>query len=151
MFRIEKTDDYLSLSRMFHENGLEIEVEETPPEGTLAMWSCVDEDTGELAAGSVLQMRSGVFVLADLAVNEEYRGTGLGLTMMNIAIKEAKGMGAEEIWGCAKIPEFYLRKGWREMDRMTSPEISKCQRCLQFNETCFPSIIRLELQEEAGI
>ena len=145
MYKIDRTDDYLALSEMFHENGLEIDVEETPPEGTLAMWSCVEEETGKLLAGSVLQMRSGVFVLADLAVIEECRGEGLGLKMMDIALKEAGALGAEEIWGCAKVPGFYLKRGWEEMDRMTSPDISKCQSCDLFNVSCFPSIIRKDL------
>ena len=142
MTRIVETKDYYSLSKLFHNSGLEVEIEEKTPSETLKMWRCEDEESGELLGGAVLQFKSGCYVLEDLAVAERLRGTGIGLQLMNIALDEAKARGANEIWGCAKVPEYYLTKGWVEMDRATSPEVSHCQSCPQFNISCFPCIIK---------
>ena len=145
MYRIIETDDFYPLSVLFHDSGLEVEISEVTKPGTLKMWRCEDEETNELLAAAVLMFRSGCYVLEDLAVLESFRGTGLGRTLMNIALDEAKSMGASEIWGCAKVPEYYFQYGWEEMDRQTSPEVSNCQSCPQFGKTCFPCIIRKEL------
>ena len=142
MTRIVETKDYYSLSKLFHDSGLEVEIEEETPPETLKMWRCEDEESGELLGGAVLQFKSGCYVLEDLAVTERLRGTGIGLQLMNTALNEAKARGAKEIWSCAKVPEYYLTKGWVEMDRVTSPEISHCQSCPQFNDSCFPCIIK---------
>lgn len=143
--RILETDDFYPLSVLFNGSGLEVKISRETKPGTLKMWRCEDEDTGELLGAAVLMHKNGCFVLEDLAVLERCRGMGLGKTLMNIALDEAKGRGATEIWGCAKVPEYYYQYGWVEMDRYTSPDISNCQRCHQFGKTCFPSIIRKEL------
>ena len=142
MYRIIETTDYYSLSELFNHSGLEVEIEEKTPPETLKMWRCEDEETGALLGGAVLQFKSGCYVLEDLAVAEDLRRTGIGLKLMNTALEEAKARGAKEIWGCAKVPEYYLTKGWVEMDRQTSPEVSHCQSCEQFNVSCFPCIIK---------
>jgi len=98
MYKIKETNNYLSLSTLFHNSGMEVEIEETAPAETLKMWSCEDTETGRLLGGCVLQYKSDC-----------------------------------------------LSKGWHEMDRATSPQISHCQSCEQFNSTCFPCIIRKEL------
>lgn len=144
MYRITETHDYYSLSELFHNSGMEVEIEETIPPETLKMWRCEDEG-GRLLGGAVLQHKSGCFVLEDLAVVEDQRLRGIGLELMGLALQEAKERGAKEIWGCAKIPAYYLSKGWQEMDRASSPTISHCQTCEQFNVSCFPCIIRKDL------
>ena len=145
MYKIKETNNYLSLSTLFHNSGMEVEIEETTPAENLKMWSCEDTETGRLLGGCVLQYKSDCFVLEDLAVVEDQRCAGIGQKLMQIALDEAVSRGATEIWGCAKVPAYYLSKGWHEMDRATSPQISHCQSCEQFNSTCFPCIIRKEL------
>ena len=145
MYSIKETNDYHALSKLFHDSGMEVEVEDVAPQETIKMWRCDNDETGELLAGAVLQFKSGCYVLEDLAVTERYRGKGLGKTMMDIALDEARRLGAEEIWGCAKVPDYYFQYNWQEIDRETSPEISHCQSCKQFGKSCFPCIIKKEL------
>ena len=142
MYRIIETMDYYPLSELFHNSGLEVVIENEPKPGTLKMWRCEDEETNELLGAAVLRFKNDCYVLEDLAVAEHVRRTGIGLRLMNTVLDEAKARGAKEIWGCAKVPEYYLTKGWMEMDRATSPEVSNCQSCHQFNKTCFPCIIK---------
>ena len=145
MYRIIETDDYYSLSELFHNSGLEVKIEEIPPKETVKMWRCEDEETGELLGGAVMQYRDNCYVLRDLAVDEGQRCTGIGRELMGIVLEEAKARGAEEIWGCAKVPEYYLSKGWEEVDSSMSLDISNCLNCPQFNVKCFPRIIRKKL------
>lgn len=142
MKTIKETDDYARLSAFYEENGLEIEVSETAPEGTLKSWKYEDERTKELLAAATLQKRDGCYVLADLAVKEELRGTGMGRELLKLAEDEAKALGAVEMWLVGKVPAFYSKFGWMETERSTAPDISRCQSCQDFGNTCFPSIMK---------
>lgn len=141
----EETRDYRSLSLLFQESGLDVAVEETAPAGVLKMWRCCGKD-GELLGGSVLQQKDGRFILKDLAVKDGHRGQGIGKALMDAAIKEAESMGAGEIWGCAKVPEYYTSKGWETVPEEDAPQISDCQNCGQYLRNCFPRIIRRNLK-----
>lgn len=142
MKKIKETNDYRRLSAFYQENGLEIEVSETAPEGTLKNWKCEDEGTKELLAAATLQKRDGCYVLGDLAVTEAFRGTGMGKALLRIAEDEAKSLGAKEMWLVGKVPEFYKKFDWTEVQRETAPDISRCQSCEDFGITCFPSIMK---------
>ncbi len=142
MYRISKATDFLPLSELFHHSGLEVEPSERTPEETLRMWKCEDADTGELLAAATIQYKSGCYVLEHLAVKERCRGTGLGKELLEIAEEELRRQGAKEMWLCAKVPEFYQQYGWIEVPRETAPQISNCQKCAQFNKSCFPSIMK---------
>lgn len=142
MKKIKETNDYGRLSAFYQENGLEIEVSETAPEGTLKNWKYEDEDTKELLAAATLQKRDGCYVLGDLAVTEALRGTGMGKALLRTAEEEAKSLGAKEMWLVGKVPEFYKKFDWTEVQRETAPDISRCQSCDDFGVTCFPSIMK---------
>ena len=141
----EKTNDWLKLSKFFNENGLEIEISDKVPKEKLEMWKIEEQNSGRILAAVSLEIRDGCFVLGDLAVAKDVRKTGYGKLLHDMMLEHAKDRGATEIWGCAKVPEYYYQYGWEEMDRETSPKISGCKECPQFNNTCFPSIIRKHL------
>ncbi len=140
--KIIRTEDYLPLAELFRSSGLE--TEDTPAEGTFAMWRCEDE-TGQLLGAATLKFLNGCYVLDNLAVEESLRYGGIGVQLMETVIKEAKNRGAEEIWGCAKVPEYYLDKGWEKVAPEDSPAISHCQTCGQYQVSCFPCIIKKHL------
>jgi N-acetylglutamate synthase-like GNAT family acetyltransferase len=142
--QITETADYYALTVLFKECGLDIKVEERPPEGVLKMWRCT-VGKGELLAGAVLQFKDGRYVLKDLAVKDGWRKEGIGKAMMRTVLKEAKACGAKEIWGCAKVPEYYTGKGWQIVPDEGAPVISDCQNCEQYLKVCFPRIIRKKL------
>lgn len=146
MYRITETDDFRPLSQFYHDNGLEVEIGEAP-EGTLKNWRCEEPETGKLLAAATLQKRDGCYVLADLAVCEEKRKTGLGSRLLGIAEEEVIELGGREMWLVGKVPEFYKQFGWTEMNKDESPDISKCQTCDDFGSTCFPSIMKKVFKE----
>ena len=127
---------------MFNQSGLEVEISERPVGQPLKMYACFDEQ-GNLAAASHLGLRDGVYVLEGLAVRDDLRGTGLGQKLMGLALDEARRLGATEVWGCAKVPDYYKKFGWDVADDVRNvPSISHCQECPQFQVDCFPAIIK---------
>ena len=142
--QIAETEDYHALTVLFKECGLDVKIEEFPPEGVRKMWACT-AGYDELLGGAVLQEKDGRFILKDLAVKDGWRKEGIGKALMKTVLKEAKDLGAKEIWGCAKVPEYYTGKGWETVPDEEAPAISDCQQCGQYLSTCFPRIIRKKL------
>ena len=141
MYKIIETKDYEPLSVLFHDNGLEVKICKEIPDTALKLWKCEDEN-GDLIAACQLGKRRGHFVLESLAVDPAYRGDGLGGKLLRLAEKEAFLRGAKEIWLVAKVPEYYKRFAWKTVPSAEAPDISKCQHCAQFEETCHPAIMK---------
>ncbi|MCU6755247.1 Uncharacterised protein [uncultured Eubacterium sp.] len=144
-YRISETEDYYPISVLCCECGLEVEPSKEAPDHNLKMWKCEDEDTGELLAAAVAGYRDGCYVLEQLAVKKEYRNEHLGEKMLLTAEDGFRRLGADRIWGCAKVPDYYSQYGWVRISRSIAPDISDCQACRQFHKTCFPCIIMKEL------
>ena len=88
-----------------------------------------------------MEKRDGKFVVADIAVDETYRGQGLGLRLMEIMDKEVQKRGGNEAWLAAKVPDFYRKLGWNSVAIEEAPKISDCLQCLQFGNECTPQIM----------
>ena len=144
MHRILETKEFRLLGVLFRACGLEIDDLTSPPVGTLKMWRCEDE-SGALLGGANLKCLKGCYILDNLAVREDHRNGGIGRQLMDTVLEEAGARGAKEIWGCAKVPEYYLSKGWSSVPPDKTPEIFHCQTCGQFGVSCFPVIIKKEL------
>lgn len=143
---IKETDEYYPLSVLFHESGMEIEISDTPPEGMVKMWRLEDKKTGELIAAATLQIRDHVYTLGDLAVREDHRSEGYGKMMQQVVFDEARKIGVKEIWGSAKVPDYYYRLGWQRMDWDSSPKVAvNCHACSRRGISCFPAIIKMPL------
>ena len=84
-------------------------------------------------------------MLEQLAVKKEYRNEHLGEKMLLTAEDGFRRLGADRIWGCAKVADYYSQYGWVRISRSIAPDISDCQACRQFLKTCFPCIIMKEL------
>jgi len=143
---IKETEEYYPLSVLFHESGMEIEISEAPPEGIVKMWRLENRETGELIAAATLQIRDQVYTLGDLAVREDHRGEGYGKLIQEVVFDAARKIGIKEIWGSAKVPDYYYRLGWQKMDWDGSPKVAvNCHNCGRRGKTCFPAIIRMAL------
>lgn len=145
MYLLAKTDDYKGLTEMFFKNGLEIDVCDEAPEEVIQAWEMIEKETGKRVGGMALEKRAGEYVLADLAVEEAYRGNNLGAQMLDKAIEEVKHMGGEKVLLVAKIPDFYRKWNFESMARENAPNISKCMICDKFNKECFPEVMYLNL------
>ena len=143
---ISETENFYPLSVLCHESGMEIEIGENPPDGTIKMWRMDDVKTGELIASVTLQIRDHVYTLGTLAVRQDRRNEGFGKAMQAVVFEEARRIGIKEIWGSAKVPDYYYRLGWERMDWDTSPKVGvSCQSCASRGRQCFPAIIKMAL------
>ena len=65
---IRETEDFLSLSTLFHESGMGVTIEERMPDRIIKMWRMDDALTGELIAAVTFEIRDGAYSLGDIAV-----------------------------------------------------------------------------------
>jgi len=141
---IKETGDYYPLSVLFQDSGMEIAPSHTPPAGLVKMWRL--EDGGALLAAVTLEIRDGAAVLGRLGVRPDCQRQGYGKLLQKVVFEEARKMGLTELWGCAKVPDYYCRLGWERQDWDRSPRIAApCENCPRRGKTCFPTVIRIQL------
>lgn len=140
-YTISETNDFFEIGTLFKEAGLEVKPELGTPEGVVKMWR-VDDENAKLIAGGTAQIINGIYVVKHIAVTEDCRGLGVGQRLLGLIEAELIARGAEELWLAGKVPGYYLRFGWEEVDPQNAPPFSKCLTCAQFQTECFPSIMR---------
>jgi len=145
MFKLIETNDFNGLTEIFHNNGLEIAIGAAPPEGLIKCWEIIEAESGRRVGGMALEKRAGEFVLGDMAVEKEYRRKKLGAQMLEKVIEEVKSLGGKRIMLTAKVPGFYIAKGFISIDRENAPAISKCMSCEQYNVDCFPKVMYFDI------
>lgn len=135
--KILYTMDYFSLVDLFIKSGLEIHPDDPAPEGLVTCFKMIDEETGERlgAAGLVLNQKNE-YILRCVAVEEEHRGKGYGIQLVNKVLEEAKMRGAKRIWLTGKVPEFYKKFGFKIAKRSDAPFKTKCGECPQYHNGC---------------
>ena len=143
---IKETNDYLALSTLLHEGGVEVKVSDKPPVGTVKMWGLYDAETGELKGGVTLEIRDNVYALGGIAVDSDWHGENYGEILLEHLYTEAKKMGLAELWASAKIPNYYIKKGWEIMNWNESPKVAiKCGQCARYRVSCHPEVLRYKL------
>ena len=86
------------------------------------------------------------FILDELAVSPEYENQRIGTSLFDISINRIKEQyGNRKIYLVAKIPDFWEKKGFRIIQRDEAPGFSECFTCEDFQKTCFPEIMVLDL------
>ncbi|MBQ7654275.1 MAG: GNAT family N-acetyltransferase [Clostridia bacterium] len=144
---LKETDDFFSLSTLFHNSGMGVKIEERCPDRIIKMWRMDDEESGELIAAVTLEVRDNVFTLGDIAVKEEFHRMGYGKVLLGVVFDEAEKRNIKELWACAKEPEFYLHNGWEKAAWEDSPNIAiYCTDCEKRNIHCHPEIMKYTLQ-----
>ena len=96
-----------------------------------------------LIGGCVLALREGAFIIDGIAVEPEYRAHKLGKKLLELAVNEAKARGGREIFLVARAPEFFRKQGFVTVPRAGAPTFFECFGCPQYNESCFPEVMRL--------
>jgi ribosomal protein S18 acetylase RimI-like enzyme len=160
---ISETDDYAALVAMFIKNGLEFSEDEASyeaPTDIVKCWEAVEifanhdekptaaggNARGRLIGGCVLAVREDSFIIDGIAVEPEYRELKLGKKMLELAVSEANSRGANELFLVARAPEFFRKQGFVTVSREDAPNFFECFTCPQYNTSCFPEVMRLELR-----
>ena len=136
------TDDHDTIRRLALEAGLE--------DGT---FENIDRAygyfVGDEMAGTVAVKRVGdVFSAEWLSVRSDLRGQGIGATLVRKAVEHAKERGAKRLWALARAPDFFLRIGFSlsAPEDSPGPTFAGCSKCNQYNRSCFPKIVVLDLE-----
>ena len=83
-----------------------------------AMWGAYDGDSlvGTVSLGTL----HGLTVVSWLAVDEAYRGRGLGRLLLGELEAEVRRRGVREVWAPVRAPEFFKAVGYEESERARS-------------------------------
>lgn len=84
--------------------------------------------------------------IRSLAVRKDHQKRGLGKRLVKAALKEAKELGAEEVFTLTYVPGYFKRFGFRTCDRNELPHKVwvDCVKCPKFPD-CGETAMRLNL------
>lgn len=140
--KIIETGNYKELIPLFRVSGLEINQEDAHGD-LITCWKATGDD--ETPVGGVsIENRKGYFVVGDIAVQREFRNTGVATMMMETAMKKLRELGAEEIYLVAKAPKFFEKLGFKYITSEEIPDIFTCQECQQRGVKCFPEFMKFD-------
>lgn len=147
--KILETDEYKRLAVFFQKNGLEIDPDDPIPPELIQCWKLVDDEKpaldGEsdcLVGGCVLCLREGEHIIDGIAVDSQYRNTDWGSRLLDLALAKAKAGGGRQMYLVARAPGFFRRHGFETVARDGAPEFFECFTCDQYNQTCFPEVMK---------
>ena len=99
-----------------------------------------------LIGGCVLALRQGKYIIDGIAVDRLFRKFGIGRIMVDKVIKEIKERGGSELFLVARAPGFFRTLGFETVDPSEAPLFFECAQCPQYQKTCHPEIMRLEIR-----
>ena len=144
-FTIKSTDEYERLVKFFVENQLEFDGDVEVDTDILKCWK-VTHTQDVLIGGCVLALREGKYIIDGIAVDKLFRKFGIGKIMMDKAVKEVKERGGSELFLVARAPGFFRTLGFEEVEADRAPLFFECATCPQYQKTCHPEIMRLEIK-----
>ena len=138
---IQTTEDYETVRKLALEAGLE--------DGTFEnIVRAYGYFVGDDMAGTIAVKRVGdVFSAEWLSVRSDLRGHGIGRRLVRKAAEHATAGGAKQLWALARAPDFFLRIGFAlsSPEDSPGPTFAGCLKCSQYNTSCFPRIVVLNL------
>lgn len=140
-----ETTDQKKLDRFFMMNELEYSDEHPVATDRLKCWEALDVK-GDLAGAVALALRQGEYIIDGIAVDESYRGTDIGRTLLRLALGEVKERGGGEVFLVARAPGFFRKEGFETISKDEAPNFFECLTCPQFGETCHPEIMKTEVR-----
>ncbi len=159
-FILRSTDEYDRLVKFFVENKLEFDGDEEVDTDIVKCWKIsqaegddlkhIKTDAGDgkdfIAAGCVLAMREGKYIIDGIAVDSAMRKFGLGRLLINKAKEEVLSRGGDAIYLVARAPEFFRRLGFETIPADNAPNFFECKYCPQYGTECHPEIMKLDLK-----
>jgi len=143
MVRIVPTDDHEALNAVYARNGLEVTEDAPVSTDTLASWVAYVDD--QQAGATTLAFRQGQYIIDGIALEEGFRGQGVGTGLLKTVIANVRDRGGDSIYLVARAPEFFRENGFVTVAREDAPEFFECFGCDQYNRTCFPEVMKYVL------
>lgn len=138
---LRRTADYQAMRRLALKSGLE----DGSFEGYEAAFGYFVDD--DLVGCAALKMKDLLFTVECLAVDEGFRGKGIGRSLITMIEEEAAAKGADRIWALARAPEFFIKNGYHlaDPDSPGGPSMKGCEACPQFKRNCNPAVVHKTL------
>lgn len=141
-FKIIKSMNFEELLPLCIRSGLEMKPDEKAPEGLMFCLEMYDED--KRVACAALVDKGEFYLVRAVAVEEDYRGQGLGRRIIEVLLQEAETLGRKEVMLTAKVPGFYQKLGFEIVAREEAPaSFTECLHCPQFHNGCDSEIMKL--------
>lgn len=138
-------DEYQKLMVFFAENHLEVDAEEAVPTDVLRTWKITPKDSDQLIGAIALAKRQGEYIIDGIAVDEKYRKTNIGKTLLDEAISVVKSRGGKRIFLVARAPGFFRKSGFHTIPRDSAPNFFECLTCPQYGVDCHPEVMLMEV------
>ncbi|MDO4395853.1 MAG: GNAT family N-acetyltransferase [Clostridia bacterium] len=144
--KMKQTDEYERLVKFFVEQGLEFDGDEEVDTDIVRCYKVTHGEDDFLVGGFVLAKRQGEFIIDGIAVDPMYRKMDVGKIMVNKAIKVVKELGGKSITLVARAPGFFRKQGFTAIDPENAPNFFECKQCPQYQVSCHPEVMRLEIK-----
>ena len=141
---IYETNEYDRLVQFFVENELEFDGDEEVDTDILKCYKYTD-DEDNLIGGIVLARREGKYIIDGIAVDESFRDSGIGETLLNQIKEDVEEMGGDAIYLVARAPGFFRKHGFEEVNPENAPNFFECKYCPQYGKTCHPEIMKYDI------
>ena len=141
---IYETNEYDRLVQFFVENKLEFDGDEEVDTDILKCYKYTD-DEDNLIGGVVLARREGKYIIDGIAVDESFRDSGIGETLLNQIKEDVEEMGGDAIYLVARAPGFFRKHGFEEVNPENAPNFFECKYCPQYGKTCHPEIMKYDI------
>lgn len=142
----EVTDErYPQLIPFFIENDLEFSEDEPISTDFVKGWELLRRKDEYLVGACVLAKRQGEYIIDGIAVDKEFRDIKAGKLLLDKAIEEVKASAGKSIYLVARAPGFFKKAGFRIVAKEEAPNFFECLTCPQYQVSCFPEIMKLEV------
>lgn len=138
------TDEYDRLVQFFVENQLEFDGDEEVDTDIIRCYKFTDKDDN-LIGGVVLAKREGEYIIDGIAVDENYRDSGIGEILLNQIKEDVEELDGDSIYLVARAPGFFRKHGFEEVNSESAPNFFECKYCSQYGKTCHPEIMKYEI------
>ena len=143
--RMKQTDEYERLVKFFVEQGLEFNGDEEVDTDIIRCYKVTHENEDHLVGGFVIAKREGEYIIDGIAVEPIYRKMQIGKIMLEKAVKVVKDLGGNRIYLVARAPGFFRKYGFVSIEPEDAPNFFECKQCPQFQKTCHPEVMKLEM------
>jgi len=138
-------EEYQKLMAFFEANHLEVDAEEAVPTDVVRTWKITPEGSDKLVGAIALALRQGEYIIDGIAVDESYRKTNIGKTLLDKAIELVRERGGKRIYLVARAPGFFRKSGFGTIPRDAAPNFFECQTCPQYGVECHPEVMLMEV------
>lgn len=121
-------------------------------EATIENWIVAVQGSRIIGCGSLMAYESGLVEIRSLAVDDEFRGLGIGRTIVETLVSDARQRGLKSVFALTRAAHLFHTCGFKNVPIECFPEkvIHFCSACPN-RDNCDETAVVLQLAEEPFI